>query len=172
MGRRAAVAMFVALVSLAPWSVPQAAAQTDAPLVIDGIVGPISAMTATMQVAAVDQALAPAPRPAIGRPRRSWTTPVVIALHATTALSQALDVHSTMVALDRGAVEANPLMAGIVKNKAAFIGVKAAMGAGFAYATHRMARRNKVGAIVTAAAVNSAFLMVAHHNYRIARALR
>jgi hypothetical protein len=63
-------------------------------------------------------------------------------------------------------------MAGVVKNKAAFIGVKAAVGAGLMVATHKMARRNKMAAILTSAAANAAYFFVAHHNYKVARSVR
>jgi hypothetical protein len=102
----------------------------------------------------------------------SWTTPVLASLHATTMVAQMLDVHSTLQALDRGAVETNPVMGGLVKNKAAFVGVKAAMGAGLVLATHKMSKRNRIGAIVMSAAINGVYLYVAHHNYKVARSLR
>ncbi|MGQ0736305.1 MAG: DUF5658 family protein [Acidobacteriota bacterium] len=112
------------------------------------------------------------PAPEAAPPRRSSFTPVLVGLHALTAVTQAMDLHSTMQALDRGAVEANPIMSGVVKNRAAFIGVKAAVGAGLVLATHRLGQRNKVAAIALSAAVNSAYLYVAHHNYKVARGLR
>lgn len=103
---------------------------------------------------------------------RRWTGPVLNALQAATIATQMLDVHSTATALKVGATEANPLMGGLVHNKAAFIGVKAAMGAGLIYATHHIAKDNKMLAIVTSAAINSAYLMIARHNYKVARNLR
>jgi len=169
MSRRIVAALFFAVVSAAPWFVQEVFAQNDA------LVKPLTdsvAVVATTQFADVDQSTAQVPRAVLRTPGRSWTTPVLAALHISTVAAQALDVHSTMKALNAGAVEANPLMSGVVKNKAAFIGVKAAMGAGLMYATHKMARRNKVAAIVTAAAVNSAYLFVAQHNYKVARAIR
>jgi hypothetical protein len=103
---------------------------------------------------------------------RRWTGPVLNALQAATIATQMLDVHSTATALKVGASEANPLMGGLVKNKAAFIGVKAAMGAGLVYVTHHIAKENKMLAIVSSAAINSAYLMIARHNYKVARNLR
>lgn len=119
-----------------------------------------------------DQSATQIPRQLRGQARRTWSTPVLTALHLTTVATQMLDVHSTMRALDNGGVEANPLMSGLVKNRAAFIGVKAAIGATLVLATHKMAKTNKVAAIVTAAAANSVMLTVAHHNYKVARMLR
>ena len=103
---------------------------------------------------------------------RRWTTPVLISLQAATVVTQMLDVHSTLKAVNAGGVEANPVMGGLVQNKAAFIGVKAGISAGAIYMTQRVARDNKVAAIAASAAINSAFLMVARHNYRVAQGLR
>ena len=169
MSRCIVAALFFAVVSAAPWSVQEVYAQNDA--LVKPITESVAAATTT-QFADVDQSSAQVSRELLRAPGRSWTTPVLAALQISTVAAQALDVHSTMKALNAGAVEANPLMSGVVKNKAAFIGVKAAMSAGLMYATHKMAKRNKVAAIVTAAALNSAYLFVAQHNYKVARSLR
>ena len=101
-----------------------------------------------------------------------WTTPVLLSLQAATVVTQMLDAHSTLKAVNAGGVEANPVMGGLVQNKAAFISVKAGISAGVIYITQRVARDNKVAAIAASAAINSAFLMVARHNYRVAQGLR
>lgn len=139
----------------------------------EGLAGPIAtsaAVAASAQFGADQISTPPAPRPTPSG--QSWATPLLVGLQATTIASQMLDVHSTLQAIDRGAVEANPMMGGLVKNRAAFISTKAAIGAGLVYATHRLGQRNKVAAVVMAAAVNSAYLYVARHNYKVARALR
>ena len=64
------------------------------------------------------------------------------------------------------------MMGGLVKNRAAFIGVKAAIGVSVVSATHRIGQRNKLAAIATAAAVNSAYLIIASHNYNVARSIQ
>ena len=167
MARRLHVVLLFVAVSAAPWSVAYADdALTARPITL-------SASAAALAVLAdASQSGAQIPRELPAVPGRSWTTPVMIAMQAATMATQALDIHSTMKALNAGAVEANPLMGGVVKNKAAFIGVKAAVGAGLMLATHKMAKRNKVAAILTSAAVNSAYLFVAHHNYKVASGLR
>ena len=170
MFRRIIAALFFLAVTAAPCSIQKAFAQND--VLAKPITETLAAAAVTTQFADVDQNGVQVPRAVLPAPGKSFTSSLVLALEATTVVSQALDIHSTMKALDAGAVEANPLMSGVVNNKAAFIGVKAAMGAGLMYATHKMARRNKVAAIVTAAAVNSAFLFVAHHNYKLANSLR
>ena len=93
-------------------------------------------------------------------------------LYASTAIMQGLDVHSTMAILKHGGGEANPLMGGLVTNKAAFIGVKAAVAAGTIMAAHKIGKRNKVAAVVTLVAINSAYAFVVQHNYRVARSLQ
>lgn len=89
-------------------------------------------------------------------------------LYASTAIMQALDVHSTMRALDHGALEANPLMTGVTGNKAAFVALKAGVAMSTVMMARHMSKRNKVAAIVTLVAINSAYAMVVSHNYRVA----
>ena len=105
----------------------------------------------------------PAPQPHRSQALRS--------LYTTTAIMQALDVHSTMLALDRGGVEANPLMAGVTKNKTAFIVTKAAVATGTILAARSMSKRNKVAAIVSLVALNTAYGFIVQNNYKIARGL-
>jgi hypothetical protein len=128
----------------------------------------LSTSVASVQFAD-DQAAAPIRE---FRGTRSWTTPVLLSLQAATVVTQMLDVHSTLKAIQAGGVEGNPMMGGLVGNRAAFVGVKAGISAGVIYITHRVARDNKVAAIAASAAINSAFLMVARHNYRVAQGLR
>jgi hypothetical protein len=85
---------------------------------------------------------------------------------------QALDVHSTLRALGRGGVEANPLMASATRNKTAFIALKAGVALSTVMAARNMSKRNKVAAIVTLVAINSAYAFVVNHNYRVARGAR
>jgi uncharacterized protein DUF5658 len=93
----------------------------------------------------------------------------LVPLYVSFAALQALDVHSTMRALDGGAVEGNPLMRGVAHQPAALIGVKAAGAASTIWLAHRMSKRSKAGAFVVMAAVNSAYAMVVAHNYRAGR---
>jgi hypothetical protein len=109
------------------------------------------------------------PVPPAPRPRGSA---LLNSMYASSALLHALDVHSTMLALDRGGIEANPLMAGITKNKAAFIATKAAVATGTILAARNLSRRNKVAAVLTLAAINTAYAMIVQHNYKVARQLK
>jgi hypothetical protein len=109
------------------------------------------------------------PRPALERPQAAIGSKATLAsLYVTTATMQMLDVDSTLKALNRGATEVNPLMSGVVRNRAAFVAVKAGVAAATIYAAHRMARGNRVAAIATMVAINSAYALIVSHNYRIA----
>lgn len=101
--------------------------------------------------------------------RRPEGSRLMTSLYATTAVMQALDIHSTMSALSRGAVEANPAMSGITRNKAAFVALKAGVAVSTVLAARNMSKRNKVAAVLTLVAVNSAYAYVVSHNYRVAR---
>jgi len=90
------------------------------------------------------------------------------AVYASTALMHVLDIDSTFKAMKRGAVESNPLMKGVVKNRAAVIATTAAIATASIYATSRIAKNNKLHAIIASTAINSAYLMIVKNNYRIA----
>ena len=112
-------------------------------------------------------------RPAVSmRSSTSKSSSVMMSLYVSTAAMQALDVHSTMSVFKRGGAEKNPLMKGIAGNTGAFIAMKAGLAAGTILATHNMAKRNKVAAVLTAVAINSAYVFVVNHNYKVARGLQ
>lgn len=81
---------------------------------------------------------------------------------------QALDVHSTMSAVENGAREANPMMRSALGNPAGMIVLKAGTAAGVVFLTEKVWRHNRTAAIVTMFALNSAYITVAAHNYRTA----
>jgi hypothetical protein len=146
--------------------VPGAAlAQDRAPLDVSAAVS--SAITPAF-VAASDL---PAPRFRPIRPPSSRSA-LMTGLYASTFTMQALDVHSTLKAFGAGAVEANPLMTGVTRHPLAFVALKAGIATSTVLAAHSMSKRNKVGAVVTLIAINSAYAMIVQHNYRVARNLR
>jgi len=104
--------------------------------------------------------------------RRPGPSALMTSLYASTAVMQALDVHSTLLALDRGAVEANPLMSGATRNRAAFVALKAGVALSTVMAAKNMSKRNKVAAVLTLVAINSAYAMIVNHNYNVARRAR
>lgn len=85
---------------------------------------------------------------------------------------QALDALSTMKALKAGGREANPAMAGIVSNRATLFAVKAGTAAATAYFAERLSRNHPKRALVLMAVLNSAYVAVVAHNYRVARGAR
>jgi len=106
----------------------------------------------------------------IDRPNR--TSPLMASLYVSTAVMQALDVHSSLSAFHTGASEANSLMRGVAKNPAAFMVVKAGVAAGTILAAGQLSKRSKVAAVTTLIAINSAYAMVVSHNYRVARSMK
>ena len=126
---------------------------------------------ASVPLVDLDQLGRPPVPPATSRVDRG-SSRLLNSLYASTAVMQALDVHSTLSALGNGGVEANPMMSGLTRNKAAFIAVKAAVATSTILATRQIAKRNKVAAVVTLVAINSVYAIVASHNYRVANSLK
>jgi hypothetical protein len=81
---------------------------------------------------------------------------------------QALDVHSTLRAIDRGAGEANPMMAPFASHPAALIAVKAGAAGGILFMVDRIHTRNRLAGVLMMAAANSAYATVVANNYRLA----
>ena len=96
---------------------------------------------------------------------------VLIPLYASFVVLQALDAHSTLLAVSRGAKETNPIAAPFVEHPAALVAFKAGMTVGTLYMVERVRRHSRVGAIVLTAAFNSAYATVVANNYRIAARL-
>ena len=95
------------------------------------------------------------------------------AMYAAQAALQALDAHSTYAAINRGGVEANPLMKGVVRNKGAMMAVKAGVAASTIWLAERMWKRgNRVGAIATMLIANGVTAAVVANNYKVASSLR
>lgn len=172
--RRAALTVLVAL-WFAPGFVAEARAQerTGAPAL------PVSFSTAAVlpigeSIRLFEPAPAELPAPIVQPFRRfnNPDSPLLVSLYVATGLTQALDIHSTIKAIDRGGVETNPMLSGITGNKPAFIALKGAVAAGSIYAARKLARKNKVAAIATLVAINAAYGFVAHHNYSVADRLR
>jgi hypothetical protein len=91
------------------------------------------------------------------------------ALIGTYGALSGLDVVSTKMARDRGAVEANPIMSGGIGHQAA---MKAAMAASTAIAVHEIAKRKPKTAVFTMLAIDAASAAVVANNLRNARRLR
>ena len=95
------------------------------------------------------------------------------ALYAAQAALQALDAHSTYAAINRGAVEANPMMKGVVGNKGTMMAVKAGVAASTIWMAERMWKKgNRAGAIATMLIANGVTAAVVANNYKVASSLR
>ncbi len=95
------------------------------------------------------------------------------ALYGTAAFLQGYDAYSTLTVLKHGGVEANPVMKGVTKNPAAFIGLKAGVTMMSIMAAERMWKNhNRVGAIATMIVSNGLMTAVAANNARVLSQLR
>ena len=151
-----ALALFAGTPVLAQDAVPQlaAAASTEA-----------LAAQLPLSLAARDIAVVPilATDAKARRPR------ALMPLYASFASLQVLDVHSTTRAVDRGAVEMNPLMKGIAGNPLGMLAIKAGATTGVVYAGEQLWKRNKTAAVIFMIAANTAMGLVVQHNYRVVR---
>jgi hypothetical protein len=94
---------------------------------------------------------------------------VFVPLYVSFAALQALDVHSTMRALEAGATEQNPLLRGIASRPAALVALKAGVTASTILLTEKLRVRNRTGAIVLMTALNSVYAFVVARNYQAIR---
>ena len=90
-------------------------------------------------------------------------------LYASYGVLQGLDMVSTVVGRNRGAVEVNPNMQG---SYARGIAVKAAFGSLTLYGVRRIEKKSKKAALVTMIALNVATAAVIANNMRVARRLK
>jgi hypothetical protein len=131
-------------------------------------------MLSTVSVAAAERSgaepVAPSSAVAAAWAKESGgSSAAVRTLYATYGVVQGLDMVSTIVARNRGAVEANPAMQGSV---ARGVAVKAAMGVVTMLAVRAIEKRNKKAAIVTMIAANVATAVVVANNVRNAQRLK
>lgn len=108
-----------------------------------------------------------APDAAVAQERRTHERPpALVPLYISFATLQALDAHSTLSAIDVGARETNPVVRGAMTMPAGMVALKAGTAVGVVYLTEKLWRRNRVAAVVTMIALNSAYATIAAHNYR------
>jgi hypothetical protein len=103
--------------------------------------------------------------PAPGSQRPSALVPLYVSLAAL----QASDIHSTLKALNRGAVEANPIMRGVIGSPAAVIALKAAFTGVMISSSEKLWKKNRAAAILLMVGVNGAYGAIVAHNYSVAR---
>ncbi len=90
----------------------------------------------------------------------------LVPLYVSFASLQALDVHSTTRALNRGGVEGNPLLKGIAGNPVALSALKIGGSAATIYAAEKMWKKNRKTAILFMLAANAGMAFIVQHNYR------
>jgi hypothetical protein len=90
-------------------------------------------------------------------------------LEASFVALQALDAVSTLKAIDRGLVEQNPLMRGLVSRPAAFVAVKAGATVTTLWLVRRVARQNRLAAVLTMAAIDSGYAVLVSRNLQALR---
>ena len=127
-----------------------------------GDVGTVARQDSEAIAAAAETSRAPIMAPGVPA-RRPRALP---ALYASFGAFQVLDAATTIRALDRGAVEANPVVGAIASNRGALMAVKAASFASTVYLTERLWKKNRLAAVVTMVAANSAYAVIVAHNYR------
>jgi hypothetical protein len=121
-------------------------------------------------------ASAPAPAVASDLPRRV-TPDLRVPLSERTSLAwpvlqvsfgalQVLDTVSTLRGVNAGLREVNPLLAGLAHHPAAYVAVKAGAATATLWLMRDKARKNRIAAIVTMAAINSGYAFVVAQNVR------
>ena len=158
MSRRFTVVVALAALGLMPAFARRASAQEPAANVQMNLAPLVARALAAEPALPASAAVPPFTMASIEAPVHhvSRISPAMASLYATTAAMQMMDVRSSLTAFNNGATEGNPLMAGITRNKAAFVAFKAGVAASLIWSGHSMAKHNKVGAILMLAAVNSA----------------
>lgn len=108
------------------------------------------------------------PRSHVVEPHRR--PPGLVPLYASLVGLNALDVHSTYSALKTPhAAEANPIVAPLVHQPAAFIALKAGTTAVSIWTAERLWKKHRVVAMVIVGSANAALAAVVTNNYRIAK---
>ena len=170
MSRRFLVTAAIVIWSLAGPSLRSANAQERASDV--AITPVLSSEIIANAVKAVEPAASSQGPADVFRPIQTGRSLGMLPFYASSAILQALDVHSTFKVIDLGGREGNPMLAALVNHRPAFIAVKGAIAASSIYAVSRIAKHNKFAAIAMGAALNSTYAMVVNHNYKLAKNLR
>ena len=97
---------------------------------------------------------------AAGRDRALFGT-----LYTSFAALQAMDVHSTVRAIDGGAKELNPLVGGIAGNGSALLATKAGAAATTIFLAEKVRKRSRIGALLLMAGINSGYAIIVARNY-------
>jgi hypothetical protein len=96
----------------------------------------------------------------------------LVTLSIATAALQGLDAYTTMVAVNHGAREGNPMMRAAVGNPVVWIALKSSMTAATIYAAQRLWPRNKAAAVTLFAVSNCVLATVVARNVSVLRQAR
>jgi hypothetical protein len=88
------------------------------------------------------------------------------AVYSSFVALQAMDAHSTLRALNKGASESNPLVGGMASQPAALLAMKAGSATATIFLAQRLRKEHPVGALFLMAGINSAYATLVAHNYR------
>jgi hypothetical protein len=126
----------------------------------------------TVPAATPQSALAPfeAPKAESDRPRLSGR--VAFPLYSTFIATQALDLHSTLRAIDAGYREANRMVRWATNSPATFITLKAATTATSILLVDRLRRNHPKPALFLLVGLNTTSAVVVAHNYHAPAARR
>ena len=119
----------------------------------------------------VSQPMFAADSPA-AEPARGFQTGMLRGIYAGTFAVHAFDAHTSLRAIEAGAKEVDPLMRPLVSHPTLLVVANLARAAAVDVGLYSIARRHKIVAIAAGLAVNSAYLMIAEHNHRVARTMR
>ena len=135
---------------------------------------PLETPLTAAAISAVSPALT-AP-PVIQAPRRAPQNErslILPSLYVSLSALQAYDVYTTLTGVRKGAVEANPMMQGVVGTPAAFIALKAGVTGASIYMAERLWKEKKrTQAVLLMVASNGLMAYVAHHNASVLRSLK
>ena len=167
---------FVALVAMQSSAAAQDLVAANTTTVLFPAIAPLVPAPATAVAAAPAAEAVSTPtftRPTMHAEKSIGRPSMLPALYVAQGALQAMDMHSTMQAISRGAHEANPLMQGVVGNKGAMMAVKVGVAASTIFLAERMWKKgNRVGAIAAMLVANGVTAAVVANNYKVSSSLR
>lgn len=142
-----------------------AVAQESAPPIVPG------ELFAVAPAPVLDGVLAPVPQWRIAVPRHELPrSQALVPLYSWLVTLNAMDVRATYKGLSTGrAREANPLIKPFVRNKGAFVGVKAALTVSTIYFAEKTRRKHPKKVLAWMIATDAALAIIVAHNHKVAR---
>ena len=105
-------------------------------------------------------------------PGKGIANAAMMVTYSTAFVVQMYDAHTTIRAIDAGAREVNPLLGPFSSTPRTIIAIGLVRATAIDLALRSIAQRNKWAAVALGAGINSAYLMVAAHNNRVADGMR